>query len=309
MGLAAASPALAGEDGFALYRAGRYAEAAKAFAQADMAHPREIRYRYNRGVAAMKAGDAKAADAALESALARSEDPEVRYRSAYNLGNAAFEKKDYGKAADYYKKALAEKPGDPDARANFQLALWRAAQAKKEQEGGQCPNPKDGKDGGKKDQGKGGKGKDGGKEGKPGDEKKDGRQGENGGKPQDGEKKPGDQKGSPQDGQQQQAGGQQGQQQQGQQQQGQQQQGQQQQGQQMQGARPRDAKPQDLSGRLAAQGAQNKGGDQGRVRTVDPKRMERLRAAALVDNVREDPALIFRELAGQGGRPGSGKDW
>ncbi|MBI5844585.1 MAG: tetratricopeptide repeat protein [Deltaproteobacteria bacterium] len=162
IGLALASPALAREDGFSLYRAGKYAEAAKAFAKADMDRPDEIRFRYNRGVAALKAGEAEAGEAALESALARSKDSEVRYRSAYNLGNAAFEKKDFRKAADYYKKALAERPKDPDARANFQLALWNAYRAEKEKAGEKSETGKDKKDSeGKKDEKKKDEGKDG----------------------------------------------------------------------------------------------------------------------------------------------------
>lgn len=282
IGLAAVSPAMAREDGFSLYRAGKYAEAAKAFSKADMDRPGEIRFRYNRGVAALKAGEAEAGAAALESAHTRSKDAEVRYRSAYNLGNAFFEKKDFRKAADYYKKALAEKPGDSDARSNFQLALWNAARAEKERaekekeakkdESGKDKKDSEGKEDGKKDEKKKDEGKDG-KKGETGQGKEDG--GKEGRKER--EDAAGD--GKPEEGQS------------------------------RKGGEPSPARPDDLKGSLAARGAQSMTGQPEKAGAAGPASMERIRAEALVENVTENPSLLFQGLSGKRGRTGSGKNW
>ena len=54
--LAVAGRARAGEDPDQLFRKGRYAEAEKAYADLDMDHPKDVRYRYNRGCAAYQQG-------------------------------------------------------------------------------------------------------------------------------------------------------------------------------------------------------------------------------------------------------------
>lgn len=282
IGLSMVSPALAREDGFSLYRAGKYAEAARAFAKADMDRPDEIRFRYNRGVAALKAGEAEAGTAALESALVRSKDSEVRYRSAYNLGNAAFEKKDYRKAADYYKKALVEKPKDPDARANFQLALWNAARAEKEKDGKKSESGKDkkdseGKEGGKKDEKQ--------KGGKDGKKDQAGQEKQESGKDSQQERKE-----SVGDGKQQGGQGKD-------------------KGRDEKGPEPSPVSPNDLKGELSAQGAQRDSGRQDKGGPDKAPSMERLKAEAMVENVTEDSSLLFQGLPGKRGRAGSGKNW
>jgi len=76
--------------------------------------------------------------------LKRAKDGDILFRSAYNLGNLAFANKDFDAAVQYYKKALAAKPGDEDARANLQLALWWKKQAK---QAPQEPGQQQGKNG------------------------------------------------------------------------------------------------------------------------------------------------------------------
>ena len=83
------NPGLAADPPDKLYRQGRYEEAEKAYAKADMDHPRDIRFRYNRGCAAFQNGQYKDADAAFSSVMRRAKDGNVRFRAAYNLGNSA----------------------------------------------------------------------------------------------------------------------------------------------------------------------------------------------------------------------------
>ncbi len=123
-------PAAETPDG--LYRQGRFDEAQKAYAQGDMDHPKDIRYRYNRGCAAFQAGQYKEAEAAFSSVMKRTKDSRLQFKAAYNLGNTAFKQGDYSAAAEYYKQALSAYPQDEDARYNLELSL-RAIEQMKQQ--------------------------------------------------------------------------------------------------------------------------------------------------------------------------------
>lgn len=132
--LAGAGPAGAAEDPDQLFRAGRFAEAEKAYAELDMDHPKDVRYRYNRGCAAYQKGDYQGAIAAFSSAGVRAADDPMRFKAAYNLGNAVFQQGDFAAAAEHFRTALRHGPASADARHNLELALRKLEQQKKEQE-------------------------------------------------------------------------------------------------------------------------------------------------------------------------------
>ena len=125
-----AAPARADDQADELYRKGRYEEAGKAYAKGDMDHPRDIRYRFNRGCAAFQSGQYAEASAAFASVMSRAKERDVRFKSAYNLGNTAFKQGGYASAAAYYRQALAEQPGSEDARYNLELSLKAMEQMK-----------------------------------------------------------------------------------------------------------------------------------------------------------------------------------
>ncbi len=106
-----------------LYHNGRYEEAEKAYTNADMDHPRDIRFRYNRGCAAFQKGRYADAAAAFSSVMKRTQDPGIQFKAAYNSGNTAFKQGNYQQAAAYYKQALAHDPFSEDARYNLELSL------------------------------------------------------------------------------------------------------------------------------------------------------------------------------------------
>ena len=116
-----------------LYRQGRYEDAEKAYAKADMDHPKDIRFRYNRGCAAFQNGQYKEADAAFSSVMRRVKDGNVRFKAAYNLGNTAYKQEDYASAAEYYKAALTANPASQDARYNLELSLRAIEKMKQNQ--------------------------------------------------------------------------------------------------------------------------------------------------------------------------------
>jgi len=58
----------------------------------------------------------------------------------YDMGNAHFQKKDYTRALDAYKKALKIDPEDRDAKANYELVKRKLKEQQKPQSGSQ-PKP------------------------------------------------------------------------------------------------------------------------------------------------------------------------
>ncbi len=144
VGLILCTLSLAGQNPDDLYRQGRFAEAEKAYASADMDHPEDIRYRFNRGCAAYRNSDYKTARAAFSSVFSRSRDTQMRFRAAYNLGNTAFKEGDFAAAASFYKKALLHNRNSDDARHNLELALRGLADARKKD--GQSGGPSDDRD-------------------------------------------------------------------------------------------------------------------------------------------------------------------
>ncbi len=127
-----------------LYRKGRFAEAEEAYAQGDMDNPKDLRYRYNRGVAAYQKGDYQTAAAAFASVLRRSQNDDLRFKAAYNLGNTKFKQQDYKSAIEHYKKALAQDPASEDARHNLELAAVVASRRENnqpDQQGGDQSQP------------------------------------------------------------------------------------------------------------------------------------------------------------------------
>ena len=133
-GLAFADRARAADDPDQLFRKGRYAEAEKAYGELDMDHPKDVRYRYNRGCAAYGKGDYQGAVAAFSSASVRAGDDSMRFKAAYNLGDTVFQQGDFAAAADLYRNALRYNPASEDARHNLELALRKREQQKKDQE-------------------------------------------------------------------------------------------------------------------------------------------------------------------------------
>ncbi len=128
--------AMAAENPDELYNQGRFAEAEKAYAASDMDHPKDTRYRYNRGCAAYQNSDYQGATAAFSSVLRRAQDNETRFRSAYNLGNAAFKQGDLASASAHYKQAILWNPENKDAKYNLELAVRELEKQKQSKDQG-----------------------------------------------------------------------------------------------------------------------------------------------------------------------------
>lgn len=154
LGVVFVAPAAAAEDPDELYRKGRFEEAGKIYTREDMDHPKDLRYRYNRGCASFQKGDFQGAMAAFSSVLRRAEDNETRLKAAYNLGNAAFKQGNAASAAAYYKQVLTLDPDNENARYNLELALRKLKEEedKKKEKQSTDGEQKDADDSGKEDQ-------------------------------------------------------------------------------------------------------------------------------------------------------------
>jgi Ca-activated chloride channel family protein len=136
--------ALAAEGPDELYRQGSFAEAEKAYTHLDMDHPKDIRFRYNRACAAYQNSDYKGATAAFSSVLRRTKDNEIRFKTAYNLGNTAFKQGDFASAVAYYRQAITYNPENKDAGYNLELALIQQEKQKKNKTKDQKEQSRDG---------------------------------------------------------------------------------------------------------------------------------------------------------------------
>jgi Ca-activated chloride channel family protein len=145
-------PSWAVESPDELYRKGRFAEAEEAYARSDMDNPRDLRFRYNRGCAAYQKGDYQTAAAAFASVLRRSENDDIRFKSAFNLGNARYRLGNFQEAADHFKIALAAYPTSEDARYNLELSLKKLQQQKEQQQQQEDPEQSQQQDGSEGDQ-------------------------------------------------------------------------------------------------------------------------------------------------------------
>ncbi len=67
----------------------------------------------------------KATDAFANVAKHGADNPSLASRASYNMGNIAFNKKDYQGAIDSYKQALRLNPSDADARRNLRTRITR----------------------------------------------------------------------------------------------------------------------------------------------------------------------------------------
>ncbi len=129
-------------DALALYRSGRFAEAAALFRRALDAGDERPQLLYNYATALLAADSTAAAVEAFER-VARADDQELRHRALFNLGLAQLNRglepdagdgKDQAldAALDAYRRVLLSRPNDVDAKWNYELAL----REKQEQSGG-----------------------------------------------------------------------------------------------------------------------------------------------------------------------------
>ena len=134
LGFISANRLCAAQDPDELYRKGRFSEAEKAYTQLDMDHPKDITYRYNRGCAQVMGSDYKGAMAAFSSVLKRTKDDGMRFKASYNMGVTTFKQGDFASAAEHFKDSIKYNPESKEAKYNLELSLRELDKQKKKKE-------------------------------------------------------------------------------------------------------------------------------------------------------------------------------
>ncbi|HEX8253276.1 MAG TPA: hypothetical protein VF846_09030, partial [Thermoanaerobaculia bacterium] len=122
----------AASRGAKAYAEKKYADAAKAFAEAQqLAH--SARGAFNLGTAEIAAGQRERGSARLADAIA---DPELRADALFNRGNSALAAKALAHAVRDYTDALKANPRHAAAKRNLEIALMRRQQEQQQQQQG-----------------------------------------------------------------------------------------------------------------------------------------------------------------------------
>jgi Ca-activated chloride channel family protein len=132
--LFAESVASLNREGNRLFSEGKYADAEKAYVDAQAESPGKPELLYNHGNTLIQEKKYEPAVQQLHQAMSKG-DRGIQASSWYNSGNALFEMGKYQDAAQAYIQSLRINPADPDAKHNLELAL-RKSQEQKQQGGG-----------------------------------------------------------------------------------------------------------------------------------------------------------------------------
>ncbi len=120
------------EKGNRAHRRGEYADAIERYRQARPKEGGTPRLHYNLGTSLLQLGESEQARGELSEAL-QAQDPELRLRAFYNLGNAyaaavtgdARAMEQLRATVDAYRRALLLDPRSQDAKWNLEIALRR----------------------------------------------------------------------------------------------------------------------------------------------------------------------------------------
>jgi Ca-activated chloride channel homolog len=119
-------------EGNRLFQAGKFADAEKAYREAQAEAPGKPELLYNAGNALLKQKKYEPALQSLKQAV-NSGDRNLQSSSWFNAGNALFESSRFKEAVDAYTQSLRLSPSDTDAKHNLELALRRQQQQQQQQ--------------------------------------------------------------------------------------------------------------------------------------------------------------------------------
>ena len=124
-------------EAVAAYDQKKYEDSLSRFQQVLVASPDDPQARFNLASAQYQTGNFPEAAKGFEEVLSRSNDPALKQKALYNLGNTAFRQGDLRASADYYRKALDLSPSDADAKQNLEFVLKELDQQQQQKKGGQ----------------------------------------------------------------------------------------------------------------------------------------------------------------------------
>lgn len=120
------------KEGNQLFSEGKYAEAEKAYLDAQVKSPGKPEVLYNFGNSLIKQNKLDQGMQALHQSMNQGSS-EIKTHSWYNTGNALFAKGNFQDASQAYIQALKLNPSDKDAKHNLELSLMKMDQKKQKQ--------------------------------------------------------------------------------------------------------------------------------------------------------------------------------
>ncbi len=125
-------------EGNRLYAKGDFRGAVRVYREALAKRPDDAALLTNLGAALYRLGDYRAAEEAF--ARARSKNARLEGQASYGRGDAQFKQQRYREALSAFREALEKRPGDADARFNYELTL-RKLRAEESERPEQEPPP------------------------------------------------------------------------------------------------------------------------------------------------------------------------
>lgn len=114
-----------------MFHEGRFEEALEYYREAQVENPDAPELRFNAGDAYFKKNAYKDALQEFGQAL-KSRDPSLLARAYYNMGNVHVRQQNLQQAADAYKRSLALRPDDLDAKVNLEWVLEKMQEQEKD---------------------------------------------------------------------------------------------------------------------------------------------------------------------------------
>jgi tetratricopeptide (TPR) repeat protein len=116
------------------FRSGDYETAAELYRKAIEESPDDARLHFNLGSALAKMGESEASVQAFQTAKQLMSEPEAKARADYNAGTALSEAEMYDEALDFYRSAMRNNPGDPDAKHNYEMSVKKQQEQEQQQQ-------------------------------------------------------------------------------------------------------------------------------------------------------------------------------
>ena len=121
-------------EGDRAYERSEYRDAEQAYRKAGETTASVPDVAYNTGNAIYQQGNYAESERFYEQAARTGKQPKLQADAFHNLGNALLKQNKYEQAVQAYENSLRKRPGDPETKANLQLAKKKLQQQQEQQQ-------------------------------------------------------------------------------------------------------------------------------------------------------------------------------